>query len=305
MINMKNICENLFCFWRKWCQKKINSLVSIESSKLINSEKKEDIYSSITPVQQLENTTFIPKKQELEMSTALPIEEDKVFPSKYLNEAEENPELEFEFTKEKITKFIEDNINDNTSFKSLVNKDGFDIYIKDSGTIFSSKFPLIKTYHKIPKSDFTRKDVTVNLIEKYMNDEKLRIKWDKSIRYYKIIERQSEEVYILHYICKSPMIFVSERDIVDKRFDYYIDGIYYDFSSSVKNDIIPEEEDVVRMTDYVSVFKLYEEEECFTIISLSQVDTKFNIPSPMLSVQLPIKYKEWYDSLVNEINEGN
>ena len=302
---MKNICENLFCFWRKWCKKNINSLVSIESYKLISTEKKEDIYSSITPDQQIENTTFDTDQPEIEMSTALPIEDDIIFPSKYLNEAEENPNLNFEFTRENITKFIEDNINDKTYFRSLINKDGFDIYIKESGSIFTSKIPLIKTYHKMPKSDFTRKDVTVKLIEKYINDENLRIKWDKSIRYYKIIERKSDEVYILHYICKSPLIFVSERDVVDKRFDYYIDGIYYDFSSSVKNDIVPEEEEVVRMTDYISVFKLYEEEECFTIIALTQVDTKFNIPLPMLTVQLPIKYKEWYDALINEINEGN
>ena len=301
---MKNICENLFCFWRKWCKKKINSLVSIESSELISNEKK-DIYSTITPTQQIENTTFIPNKPEIEMSTALPIEEDIIFPPKYLNEAEENPNLKFEFTKENITKFIEDNINDKISFRSLINKDGFDIYIKESGSIFTSKIPLIKTYHKMPKSDFTRKDVTVKLIEKYMNDEELRLKWDKSIRYYKIIERQSDEVYILHYICKSPMIFVSERDIADKRYDYYIDGIYYDFSSSVKKDIVPEEEDVVRMDDYVSVFKLYEEEDCFTIIALSQIDTKITVPTPILTVQLPIKYKEWYDALVNEINERN
>lgn len=291
---MKNICENLFCFWRKCCKKYIN----IESYKLISDEKKEDI----TPTIEIENTT---NNTEIEMSTALPKEDIVIFPSKYLNEAEENPNLEFEFTQEKITKFIEDNINDTTFFRSLINKDGFDIYIKESGSIFTSTIPLIKTYHKMPKSDFTRKDVTVKLIEKYINDENLRIKWDKSIRYYKIIERQSDEVYVYHYICKSPMIFVSERDIVDKRYDYYIDGIYYNFSSSVKNDIVPEEENIIRMTDYVSIFKLYEEEECFTIIALTQVDAKFNIPLPLLSVQLPIKYKEWYDGLINEINEGN
>ena len=155
----------------------------------------------------------------------------------------------------------------------------------------------------MPKSDFTRKDVTVKLIEKYLNDETLRIKWDSTIRYYKIIERQSDEVYIYHYICKSPMIFVSERDIVDKRIDYYIDGTYYNFSSSVKNDIVPEDEDIVRLMDYISVFKLYEEEDSFMIIALTQVDMKVTVPLPLLSVQLPIKYKEWYDGLINEINK--
>ena len=300
---MKNICE-LFCFWKNWCKKKISSLIYIESSELISNEN-EDKYSIIMPPpQQIDNTTFTPNNSEIEMSTTLPIEEEIIFPPKYLNEAEENPDLNFEFTKENITKFIDDNINDKTNFRSLINKDGFDIYIKESGSIFTSKIPLLKYFHKMPKSDFTRKDVTVKLIEKYLNDETLRIKWDSTIRYYKIIERQSDEVYIYHYICKSPMIFVSERDIVDKRIDYYIDGTYYNFSSSVKNDIVPEDEDIVRLMDYISVFKLYEEEDSFMIIALTQVDMKVTVPLPLLSVQLPIKYKEWYDGLINEINKG-
>ena len=70
---MKEICEKIFCFWKKWCKKKDNSYVSIESSKLISSEKKKDNYSNITHIQQIENTSFKEKKKEIEMSTALPI----------------------------------------------------------------------------------------------------------------------------------------------------------------------------------------------------------------------------------------
>ncbi len=303
---MKELCEKFFCFWRKWCKKKDDSLVSIESSKLINIDKKEDNYSNITSSQQIENTTFIPNKNEIEMSTALSLEEDIIFPLKYLNETETNPNFHFDFTKEKIIAFIEDEINDNSSYKSLVNKNGFDIYIKESGSIFNSKFPMIKMFYKIPKSDFTRSGVTVKLIDDYMNIPEKRLKWDKSIKEYKIIERHNNEVYLLYYLCKSPMIFVSERDVVDKRYDFYVNGIYYDFSSSTKDDIYPiEDDDIVRITDHCSVCKIFEENDYFNIISITQVDTKFNVPASMLSVQLPTKYKDWYDSMVNEINEEN
>ena len=302
---MKEICEKIFCFWRKWCKKKDNSYVSIESSKLISSEKKEDNYSNITHIQQIENTSFKEKKKEIEMSTALPIEEDLIFPLKYLNDTETNPNFTFEFSKEKIISFIEEQINDDKSFISLVNKDGFDIYIKNSGSIFCSEFPMIKMFYKIPKSVFTREGVTVKIIDEYMNIPEKRLKWDKSIKDYKIVERHNEEVYILYYLCKSPMLFVSERDVVDKRYDFYVNDIYYDFSSSTKNDIYPVEDDIVRITDHCSVCKIFEENDYFNIISITQVDTKFNVPPAMLSVQLPIKYKDWYDSLVNEINDEN
>ena len=301
----KDICANLFCFWRKCCKKVNDTLVSIESSKLINGDKKEDTYSSITSTLQIENTTFIQKKNEIEMSTALSLEEDLIFPLKYLNETETNHSFKFDFTKDKIIKYIEDLINDDKLFESLVNKNGFDIYIKPSGSIFNTEFPMIKMFYKIPKSQFTRKDVTIKLIDEYMNDPEKRLKWDKSIRYYKIVERHNNEVYLLHYICKSPMLFVSERDVVDKRYDFYEEGIYYDFSSSTKDDLVPIEEGVMRITDHCSVCKMFEDNDSFTIISITQVDTKFNVPPAMLSVQLPIKYKDWYDSLINEINEGN
>ena len=298
---MKEICENIFCFWRKWCKKNKDSEVTIESTKLLNKDKQSD-YSNIISSQQIESKTFNPNKPQLELSTALPIEEDLVFPLKYLNDTETNPSFKFEFTKEKIISFIEGEINDKRNYKSLVNKNGFDIYIRESGSIFSSNFPMIKMFYTIPKTSFTRDDVTVKLIDDYMNIPEKRLKWDNSIRDYKIVEKYNEEVYLLHYICKSPMLFVSERDVVDKRYDFYENGIYYDFSSSTKNDLVPIDEDIVRIDDHCSVCKIFEENDGFNIISITQVDTKFNVPSSMLSVQLPIKYKDWYDSMVKEMN---
>ena len=300
---MKDLCERFFCFWRNWCKRPKESLVSIESSKLIDNQKEAEQYSNITASQQIENTNFNEKK-EIEMSTALPLEEENsIFPQKYMNLTETSPDFKSIFTKEKMIKFIEDLINDKTSFTPLINKNGFDIYIKESGSIFSSQFPMIKMYYKIPKSSFTRQNVTVKLIDEYMNDPEKRLKFDNTIRAYKIIERVNTEVYLLHYICKSPMIFVSERDVVDKRYDFYEGEVYYDFSSSTKDDLIPLDENIVRITDHCSVCKIFEDNDGFNIISITQVDTKFNLPPTVMNTQLPTRYKEWYDALVNEINK--
>ena len=300
---MKDLCERFFCFWRNWCKRPKESLVSIESSKLIDNQKEAEQYSTITSSQQIENTNFNEKK-EIEMSTALPLEEENsIFPQKYMNLTETSPDFKSIFTKEKMIKFIEDLINDKTSFTPLINKNGFDIYLKESGSIFSSQFPMIKMYYKIPKSSFTRQNVTVKLIDEYMNDPEKRLKFDNTIRAYKIIERVNTEVYLLHYICKSPMIFVSERDVVDKRYDFYEGEVYYDFSSSTKDDLIPLDENIVRITDHCSVCKIFEDNDGFNIISITQVDTKFNLPPTVMNTQLPTRYKEWYDALVNEINK--
>ena len=302
---MKEICEKIFCFWRKWCKDTKNNEVSIESTKMIpKSKEQQEYYSNLFSPQEKDKDKNVFSFKETEMSTALTIEEI-IFPLKYLNPTETNPNFHFEFTREKILSYIEEEINSSNSYISLVNKNGFDIYIKESGSIFNSEFPMIKMIYKLSKSVFNKKDINVKTIDEYMNIPEKRLKWDNSIRDYKIIERQNDEVYLLHYICKSPMIFVSERDVVDKRYDFYEDGIYYDFSSSVKDDLIPLEEDVMRITDHCSLCKIYEENNNFNIISITQVDTKYKLPNAMMSIQLPIKYKEWYDSLINAINEEN
>ena len=304
---MKDLCEKIFCFWKKWCKEtnSNSSKVAIESSSskmILNLKKKDIVYSKLSTPSPDEKNVY--KFKESESSTILTIEEI-IFPKKYLNNTELNPSFNFEFTKEKIISFIEDEIKLNTGYVNLVNKNGFDIYIRKSGSIFNTEFPMIKMYYTIPKSMFIKKDINVKIIDQYMNEPEKRLKWDKSIREYKIIERQNSEVYLLYYICKSPMIFVSERDIIDKRYDFYVNDIYYDFSSSVNDSFVPIEEDIVRMTDHCSVCKIYEKDNNFNIISITQVDSQYSIPNAMLAVQLPIKYKEWYDSLINAINEEN
>ena len=302
MFEMKDICEKFFCFWRNWCKKPSESLVSIESTKLLEKQRENEQYSNINAKQQIENTDLNDKK-EIEMTTALPLEEDSIFPQRYLNLTEISPNFKFTFTKEKMVNFIEELINDKTTFTPLVNANGFDIYIRESGSISSSKYPMIKMYYTIPKSAFTRENVTVKLIDEYMNEPEKRLKFDQTIRTYKIIERINKEVYLLHYICRSPMFLVAERDVVDKRFDFYEGDIYYDFSSSTKDDLIPLDEGIVRITDHCSACKIYEEKDGFKIISITQVDTKSNFPPAVINSQLPTRYKSWYDALIDEINK--
>jgi len=213
--------------------------------------------------------------------------------------------FKFEFTKKNIINFIETEINDKTEYKPLVNKEGFDIYIKESGSIFSSEIPMIKMFYKLPKTKFKKNDTNVKLLEQYMDIPAKRLSWDSSIKEYKIIEKNKskEEIYLLYTIYKSPIIFVSERDIIEKRYDFFENGIYYDFASSVKDDYAPINENIVRITNHCSMYKMYEEGENFNFISISQIDTKYKLPKAMLSYQLPINYKKWYDSLLNSIND--
>ena len=315
---MKEICETLFCFWKKCFKLESKKSNQVEYTKMLpkiraKSRKHKEIFASppseknTLKFKEAESNTKLSILEEDSNTKLSIVEEEIIFPLKYLNTTELNTNFKFEFSKKNLIEFIESEIKDTIQYKSLINKDGFDIYIKESGSIFSPEFPMIKMFYKIPKSKFKINDVNIKLIDKYMNIPEKRISWDTTIKDYKIIKKEKSkedgEVYLLHCIYKSPMIFVSERDVVEKRYDFYDNDIYYDFSSSVNENYIPLEENIVRMMDHCCVYKMYEEKEEINFISITQVDTKYNLPNAMLSYQLPINYKKWYDSLINSLNE--
>ena len=301
---MKEICETLFCFWLK-CFKFGTKKVQVEYTKMLPKvhERKTIKTEFFTPLEK--NNSPLRFKETDELATKLIVEEEIIFPTKYLNLYESDFNFKFEFTKKNIINFIETEINDKTEYKPLVNKEGFDLYIKESGSIFSSEIPMIKMFYKLPKTKFKKNDTNVKLIEQYMDIPAKRLSWDSSIKEYKIIEKNKnkEEIYLLYTIYKSPIIFVSERDVIEKRYDFFENDIYYDFASSVKDDYAPINENIVRITNHCSMYKMYEEGENFNFISISQIDTKYKLPKAMLSYQLPINYKKWYDSLLNSIND--
>jgi len=157
---MKEICETLFCFWLK-CFKFGTKKVQVEYTKMLPKvhERKTIKTEFFTPLEK--NNSPLRFKETDELATKLIVEEEIIFPTKYLNLYESDFNFKFEFTKKNIINFIETEINDKTEYKPLVNKEGFDIYIKESGSIFSSEIPMIKMFYKLPKTKFKKNDINV------------------------------------------------------------------------------------------------------------------------------------------------
>ena len=291
---MKKICKLLCFFKRKKFDNVIISYNEINFNiiKGIQSNQSEKEFN----LQQVD-TLSIKSEEDDEFSSS---QGTLIFPDKYLNNTEKK--INFKFTDYNILNYIEKQLNNETDFEPLISKNGFDLYINKKGSIFNKDFPSIKQINKISKKEFP-KGTTIQILDFYMNNPEIRLKWDKSLKDYKIIEGDKNK-YILHYICKSPMIFVSERDVIDKRYDFYSNNAFYDFSSSTNDDFLPEGKNIVRINDICSFFKMYEDGDDFKFISVTQVDTKMNIPPSMYSITMPGKLKEWYDKLKNYIKEN-
>ena len=117
----------------------------------------------------------------------------------------------------------------------LFNKNDLIVKCKDSGSKLDKKNFILQGTYKIPKKSFMDGITKEYLIDIMYNPEK-RIKWDDSLKQLKILEG-NKEVYVVNSWMKSPMMFVAERDIIDKRIEVNKNGIYYNFSSSVNDDV--------------------------------------------------------------------
>lgn len=76
-------------------------------------------------------------------------------------------------------------------------------------------------------------------------------------------------------IIKSPGFFIAERDVLDKRIEFYHNGIYYNFNSSINdnNDQQPQK-GVVRCRTFINIFIITQDEEYFHFLGFSQLDIK-------------------------------
>ena len=150
------------------------------------------------------------------------------------------------------------------------------------------------------------------MIAKYMLNTKERNSWDPQFKLYKVIEGSEEgkEVKcILHNWMKSPMFLVSERDIVEKRFDFFYEGKFYSYESSVNDDYIPLEENVTRINDIICVQSISEENDNIVFRAITQMDAKVSLPQAIINTTLSGKLSDFYKGIINGINkdyeEGN
>jgi len=71
----------------------------------------------------------------------------------------------------------------------------------------------------------------------------------------------------------SPIFFISEREVIDKRILFFQNGVSYNLTTSVDNyvETIPE---VVRCQTFINSMIISEDENNFYLNSLNQLDPK-------------------------------
>ena len=252
------------------------------------------------------SNSTVPLVEEIELSKKdhLPSEtasEDDLFPRSLYRDDELNV---ITYSKKRIIQFIESEFDmeaTKETYKEFSNRDGMIFASKEVGSIITSKFPLIRFTYSISKADLPN-GFTLKQLANYITGNTKRGEWDQSFKEYKVIE-EKDGYCVLHTWNKSPIMLISERDTVDKKADFYHEGEFYSFSSSVNDNYIPQIQDVVRITDYLFIYNIKEDQNGFHIKSLSQMDVKMNIPPTLLKGTVPTKMSEWFKKLKATIKQ--
>ena len=183
-------------------------------------------------------------------------------------------------------------------YKKIWDKDNLIIEINSEGTDINNKFNLIKVTYKQKKAEFNE-NCDIQTIIDFLYFPSLRLKWDKILKNFELIEGNIESNYIIRSLAKAPTFLMSERESLEKKFIFKNkdgNGMYI-ISSSIPDDLFETKKDVVRIFNYINYYKIVDEGDYFGFYSLNQTDFKMPIPQFLINVTLPTTTKNWQISL--------
>ena len=231
------------------------------------------------------------------------IDGTELFDKKWYNNVEKDKII---YSKRSILAMINKAFDDkNNDFKEFYNKPPLKVSAKQSGSFITDEFNVIKSIYKVNKNAYPP-NTSAKMISKYITNVKERTRWDTQLKLYEVIEGNEEgkEVKcIVHNWMKSPMFLVSERDSVEKRYEFCYEGKIYIFESSVNDDYYPLDEDVIRITNFIFIQVIYEENDNIIIEGLTQVNPKVNLPQAVLIATIPNKLLDYLNGLEKGINK--
>lgn len=269
-----------------------------------NIKEKIDETNTDNEVIKIEETkTLMPYEIYLKDFLDEKIDNTEVFEKKWYNDLEKDKII---YSKRSIIAMLNKAFDpNNKDYKETHTKHPLFISIKSNGSFISEQFQVTKSIYIVNKNEVP-KNTTIKMLARYMVNVKERNSWDTQLKSYKIIEGSEEgkEVKcIIHNWTKSPIFLVSERDIVEKRYDFFHDGAFYNYESSVNDDYYHLEEDVVRITDIICIQEIHEENDNFIFRNITQMDAKVSLPQAIINTTLSSKLTNFYKGIVDAVNK--
>jgi len=126
---------------------------------------------------------------------------------------------------------------DSAKDREIINTPELKLWIR-CGSKLDPVLPIIKGMYVF------RGDIPANVFLALLNEE--RGTWDKSIISQEIVEKLSENIYLLHFAMEPAFQFLPPKDYIEKRIRFNKNNIYYGYCSSIPDKIYPPRENFER-----------------------------------------------------------
>lgn len=220
---------------------------------------------------------------------------DLIFPSKYIREDEFN---KITFTENGIVNFINEILSE--TYTQKFQDETMKISTAEKSK-FSKDFFIIRCEAKLEKSKLKNELSLKNIIDSIFDKEK-RMKWDSNMKEIEIIETFSKNAILVKSVTNK-ILMISSREMIEKRYEFYNGNKYYNFSSSVPDNLFNINEEIVRVLSFFAINILWEDENFFFFDSINQYDIKTNIPQSIMILSLPPKMKDFIKKLSDFVNQ--
>ena len=297
---MKSFCSTLcLCFYPR---KKYNKDPFLENDNSNSTELQEKTQDS-TFANNL-NKTYLPDQMShcsSSIQTASSSYDrlntlESLFSLKYIRDDEIE---KVNYTKQKIIEIINHEIN-SKNYDEYYKNDNLSISINTHGTFINRSLPIIKISFDINKRTLPRQISLAQIISLISSHK--RAKWDKLLKRYRILHQEKNNTYIRHIWYKKFEFNISERDVIEKKVDFYNgSNTFYSFASSVNEEQYKRIKNVERLLTYFSGVKIYENQNSFTFKVLLQIDFKIGSILSFLNKTIPTKVNSWLECLIKEI----
>lgn len=262
--------------------------VSTLKEKVINNNQKEVPNNNSKKLERQKKRSDLKAKIDIkDKDDELLIKED----SPYICDYEKNV---IRFSKKGLLSFF-DSLWNIEGYHNIMDDPLLTIDVKDNGSPLNSSYHLIRTKVIQPKKELNGYG-NVNDIYDFIYEKKLRPMWDEILKELKILENK-DSYFIANTHSNRPCFIMSERDSIEKRFKFIEGNTLCIFGTSIPDDLFPEIEDVVRITNFVNFTKISDEGDKIVHYILNQTNFKMIIPQFLVNVTLPSTTKSWYGNL--------
>lgn len=192
---------------------------------------------------------------------------------------------------EKYEKLNKSNISDKFCLK---------MFMKDQNE-FSSAIPVTRCQIEIPFNLFTQVPSVEKVGYAIISPDERTI-WDHHFKEYKILHNLKGNSEIIQIITEKEMEILIPREFLEKRTHFIENGVFYSYSSSIPDNLLPPKKEPIRSMNYFGIFKVENDGQNILIDGFYQIDIKVGQPGPLIFMSLPKKMMNFTIDLIKYLN---